>query len=72
MTTVVLGVVKDGLVVHSEPLPEGTAVEIRVCKTPISVAPEERADFDSWDRASADALFNFENMLDEEEAHETR
>jgi hypothetical protein len=34
------GVVKNGLVAPSSPLPEGALVEIRLCETPPEVPPE--------------------------------
>src|SRR5438128_2428634 len=40
MATTVWGVVKDGCIVPSSPLPEGVRVEIRLCEAPSRVPPE--------------------------------
>ena len=37
-------------------LPEGARVEIRLADAPPAVPPELRAEFEAWDRASANAL----------------
>jgi hypothetical protein len=72
MATTVWGVVKDGRVVPSSPLPEGARVEIRVCETLPDVPAELQAEFDAWQRASADALELVERLAQESEANETR
>jgi hypothetical protein len=72
MASTVWGVVKDGRVVPSSPLPEGARVEIRLCDTPPEVPPELQAEFDAWQRASADALELVERLAQESEANETR
>jgi hypothetical protein len=55
MTTTVWGVVKNGRIVPSAPLPEGSPVEIRLCDTP-EVPPELQEELNAWRRASANAL----------------
>jgi hypothetical protein len=71
MATTVGGIVKEGIVVPNSPLPEGARVEIRVCEASESPA-ELQAEFDAWDRASADALELVERLAREDETHESR
>ena len=68
----VTGLVKDGLVVPSSPLPEGAQVEIRVCQTLPEVPPELQAEFDAWDRASGEALELVERLAQEMEPDEKK
>jgi hypothetical protein len=56
MSTIVSGVVKDGLIVPSAPLPEGARVEILVAEARLDIPPPLQAEFDAWDRSSAEAL----------------
>jgi hypothetical protein len=56
MATIVWGVVIEGRVVPSMPLPEGAHVEIRLADPPSEVPEDLRAEFDAWDRASSSAL----------------
>jgi hypothetical protein len=56
MATTIGGVVKEGRVVPDSPLPEGARVEIVLRDQPPGVPPELQAEFDAWDRASAEAL----------------
>jgi hypothetical protein len=55
------GVVKEGLVVPDVPLPEGAQVEIVLSDVP----PELQAEFEAWDRASAEALDLVERLARE-------
>ena len=71
MATPVKGVVQNGLVVPSTPLPEGAHVEIHLAEPP-TVPPELQAEFDAWDRASAQALDLVEELARERGANETR
>lgn len=64
MNTTVWGIVKKGLVVPSSPLPEGAQVEIRLCPPP-EVLPELQAEFEAWQRASADSLELVERLAQE-------
>ena len=64
MATTVGGVVKEGIVIPNSPLPEGAHVEIRVCEPPEPLA-ELQAEFEAWDRASADALELVERLASE-------
>jgi hypothetical protein len=67
----VWGMVKNGVVVPHNPLPEGILVQI-VLPPPgqIEFTPEEQAEFDAWERASDEALVNFEKSLQDEERDE--
>jgi hypothetical protein len=71
MTTIVWGVVKDGLIVPSSSLPEGARVEIRLCDSTPDVPPELQAEFEGWDRASAEALALAERLAREGETSGT-
>jgi hypothetical protein len=71
MATTIGGIVKQGIVVPNSPLPEGARVEIRICE-PSESSTELQAEFEAWDRASADALELVERLAKEDEAHEAR
>jgi hypothetical protein len=64
---VVDGYVKDGHVVLVEPLPDGTAVTVRVTAMPGEFTPEEREEFEAWQAIGAASRERFERMLEEEE-----
>jgi len=68
----VWGVVREGVIVPDSPLPEGTRVEIRLPDSSSEVPPELRAEFEDWDRASANALDLVERLAREGEADEAR
>jgi hypothetical protein len=72
MATSVWGIVKEGLVVPDAPLPEGARVEIVLPDVPVEVPPELRAEFDAWDRASAESLDLVERMAREGETDDPR
>jgi hypothetical protein len=72
MATTVWGVVKEGRVVPSSPLPEGARVEIRLADSPTDVPEELRAEFEAWDQVSADALELVERLAREGAIDETR
>ena len=61
-TMTVRGVVRNGVVVLNPPaaLPEGAEVEVGVL--PTEFTPEERAEFETWDRASAEAFRVIEDL----------
>lgn len=65
MTTTVWGVVREGRVVPSSPLPEGAHVEIRLADPPAGVSEELQAVFEAWGRASDRALDLVERLADE-------
>lgn len=61
MAIVIGGIVKSGMVIPDSPLPEGTRVEIVVSE----VSPELQAEFEAWDRASAQAIDLVERLAEE-------
>ena len=72
MATTVGGVVKEGRFVPDSPLPEGARVEILLPDTLPTVPAELQAEFDAWDRASAQALDLVERLAREGETDGTR
>lgn len=70
MSTIVAGVVKNGVVVPSVPLPEGTCVEIRVGDHSPQIPPELQSELTAWQLASADALALVEQLARESDKHE--
>ncbi len=68
----VWGVVKEGVVVPDAPLPEGVRVEIRLPEPAGGTPPELQAEFEAWDRASANALDMVERLAREGEGDEAR
>jgi hypothetical protein len=69
MSTTITGVVTNGVVVPSSPLPEGAQVEIHLQVRP-EVTPELQEEFDGWQRASAGTLEMVERLAEEMEANE--
>ena len=65
MSTIIAGFVKDGVVVPNAPLPEGAFVEVHVIRGPLEIEPELQAEFDAWDRASAESLELVERLARE-------
>jgi hypothetical protein len=61
----VWGVVKDGLIAPSSPLPDGTRVEIRLAETAPEVSPELQEELEAWQRAGADSLALVERLARE-------
>jgi hypothetical protein len=72
MTTLVSGVVKNGLIVPSSPLPEGARVEILVAEARLDISADLQAEFEAWDRSSSDALALVEQLAIEGESNEAR
>ena len=72
MSTIVSGVVKDGLVVPNSPLPEGARVEILLAEAGTDIPEPLRAEFEAWDRSSADALALVERLAVAGETDEAR
>jgi hypothetical protein len=76
------GVVKNGVVIleNGISLPEGARVEVRLRNgaahpaasevEPLEFTPEERAEFEMWDRAGDEDLAAFEASLDREECED--
>jgi hypothetical protein len=56
MASPVWGVVHNGRIVPSSPLPEGAHVEIRLCEPPPEVSPQLQEELNAGQQASADAL----------------
>jgi hypothetical protein len=56
------GVVRNGVVVFDRPvnLTDGTEVVVKI--PPLEFTPEERAEFEAWDRASAEAFKMIEDL----------
>ncbi len=69
MTPTITGIVASGVIIPSSPLPEGTHVEIHVR---LEFTPEEREEFEAWERASAGSIEMVERLADEMDAHEKR
>ena len=67
MSIVVVGFVKNGMVVPNAPLPEGAFVEVHVIRGPIEVPPELQAKLDAWQLAGAEALELVERLAREGE-----
>jgi hypothetical protein len=72
MAATVWGVVKEGRVVPSSPLPEGAHVEIRLADPQADIPEDLQAEFDAWDSASAKTLDLVERLAREEEVDEAR
>ncbi len=72
MSTIVSGIVKDGLIVPSSPLPEGARVEILLEQPQPEIPSDLQAEFEAWDRSSADALALVERLAIEGESNEAR
>ncbi len=70
MTMTVWGIVRDGRVVPSSPLPEGAHVQIRIADAPGDLAPNLQAEFDAWGHASDRALDLVERLAQEGQADE--
>lgn len=72
MAATVWGVVKDGCVVPSTPLPEGARVEIHLCEAPPDVPPELQIELDAWQQASAEAVELIERLAQESAPNEKK
>jgi hypothetical protein len=68
--TPIYGIVKDGRIELTSPLPEGTRVEVQVIAGPGEFTPDEQEEFAAWQLASARALENFERTLAEDDAND--
>ena len=71
MSTTIMGVVTNGVVVPNSPLPEGARVEIHLQVRP-EVTPDLQEEFDGWDRAGAGSVEMVERLAEEMEANEKR
>lgn len=72
MTTIITGVVTNGVIIPSSLLPEGTCVDIRLQRMRPDVPPDLQEEFDGWERAGAGSIEMVERLADEMEANETR
>jgi hypothetical protein len=72
MSTAIVGIVKNGVVIPNAPLPEGAQVEIHVNGDVPDVPPDLRDELDAWQRASANSLALVERLAQESDADETR
>ncbi len=72
MDSPICGVVRGGVVVPDSPLPEGSRVEILIRNSTNEVPPDLQAEFDAWDRASANALEMVERLAEEKSENEKR
>ena len=70
MATIAWGVVIEGRVVPSTPLPEGAHVEIRLADPPSEVPEDLRAEFDTWDATAPRQLDLVERLAREGETDE--
>jgi hypothetical protein len=71
MSTTIMGVVTNGVVVPKSPLPEGAQVEIYL-NDALEVSPELQEELAAWQQGSAEALALVERLADEGEADEKR
>ena len=71
MSTTIMGVVTNGVVVPKSPLPEGAQVEIYLNHA-LEVSPELQVELAAWQQGSAEALALVERLADEGEADEKR
>ena len=62
MSITISGVVTNGVVVPSSPLPEGASVEIHIPAFTTSISPELREELDGWERASDESLELIERL----------
>ncbi len=70
MSTTVAGVVTNGVVVPSSPLPEGAHVEIFL-NSPSDVPRDLQEELAAWQQGSAEALVLVERSADAEKADES-
>jgi hypothetical protein len=72
MSTTITGVVTNGVVVPSSPLPEGAQVEIHLIASRPQNPPELQEEFDGWERAGAGTIEMVERLAEEMDANEKR
>lgn len=62
------GIVKDGVIVPSAPLPEGAEVEIRMSETHtvvVEMNANAQTEFEAWQQANAEALGSVGKAVEE-------
>jgi hypothetical protein len=69
MTETITGVVSNGVIIPSSPLPEGTQVEIHMRP---QFTPEEQEEYDGWESAGAGTLEMVERLAEEMDANEKK
>jgi hypothetical protein len=69
VSTTIVGIVSNGVVIPRSPLPEGACVEIRL-RTEPTVPVELQDEFDAWERAGAGTLEMIEQLASEMKANE--
>jgi hypothetical protein len=72
MSSTIMGVVTNGVIVPNSPLPEGARVEIRLRPARPEVTPDLQEEFDGWERAGAGTIEMVERLAEEMEANEKR
>ena len=72
MSTTISGVVTNGVVIPSSPLPEGARVEIQLLAASLEIAPDLQEEFDGWERAGAGTVEMVERLAEGMEADEKR
>ena len=72
MPTAITGIVANGVVVPSSPLPEGVRVDIYLQRVHLDVPADLQEEFDDWERASAGTIELVERLAEEMEADEKR
>jgi hypothetical protein len=72
MSTIITGVVTNGVVVPNLPLPEGAQVEIHLEPLRPAVPVEVQEEFDGWERAGAGTVEMVERLAEEMDADEKR
>jgi hypothetical protein len=72
MSTIISGIVTNGVVVPNSPLPEGARVNIQVQPNRLDVPPELAQELAAWQQGSAEALALVERLADEDETIESR
>lgn len=68
------GVVKDGVIVPSSPLPEGAEVEIRLAETQtviVEMNANAQTEFEAWQQANAEALGSVGKAVETEQPPQT-
>jgi len=72
MSITISGVVSNGVVIPSSPLPEGAHVEIQMQTAPPEIPPDLQEEFDGWERAGAGTVEMVERLAEGMEADEKR
>jgi hypothetical protein len=72
MAATIWGIVKDGRIAPSSPLPEGARVEIRLCEGPAEMPQELLDELAAWQLAGAEAIELVERRAEEGDAHEAK